>query len=270
MLLALLIDSILGWPSAIHARIGHPVTWIGAMIAALDQSFNREDASEATRRAAGIGVALAVIMLAAGVGLACAADAARRMAGSDVRRDFGLAACRRAFDARPCRWRGAAVDSRRSAGGTAGGFHDCRTRSLAARCGRDRKGCDRKPCREHVRRNRGAAVLGRDLRPAGHCRLQGHQHAGLHDRPSHPKTRSFRMGGGAHRRRREPDPGAADGIVVRGRLHSAAQRWRRCGAMRTITVRPTPAGRKPRWRARSAFACPGPAFTRDSSRRNPG
>lgn len=72
MLLALLIDSILGWPSAIHARIGHPVTWIGAMIAALDQSFNREDASEATRRAAGIGVALAVIMLAAGVGLACA------------------------------------------------------------------------------------------------------------------------------------------------------------------------------------------------------
>jgi adenosylcobinamide-phosphate synthase len=73
MLLALAIDAVLGWPSAIHARIGHPVTWIGALIAALDQNFNREGSSDATRRMAGICVALAVIALAAGVGWACAA-----------------------------------------------------------------------------------------------------------------------------------------------------------------------------------------------------
>lgn len=73
MLLALAIDAVLGWPQAIHARIGHPVTWIGALISVLDQNFNREDRSDATRRAAGIGVAITVIAVVAGVGWACAA-----------------------------------------------------------------------------------------------------------------------------------------------------------------------------------------------------
>ena len=53
MLLALAFDAILGWPQAVHARIGHPVTWIGAMIAAMDRRFNREADSDATRRGAG-------------------------------------------------------------------------------------------------------------------------------------------------------------------------------------------------------------------------
>jgi adenosylcobinamide-phosphate synthase len=66
-------DAVLGWPSAIHARIGHPVTWIGALIGALDRRFNREGDSETTRRVAGVCVAFAVIALAAGVGWACAA-----------------------------------------------------------------------------------------------------------------------------------------------------------------------------------------------------
>jgi adenosylcobinamide-phosphate synthase len=73
MLLALVIDAGLGWPPAIHARIGHPVTWIGALIAALDQNFNRDASSEATRRNAGICVAILVITVVAGVGWACSA-----------------------------------------------------------------------------------------------------------------------------------------------------------------------------------------------------
>ena len=73
MLLALAVDAVLGWPRAVHARIGHPVTWIGAMIAAMDRRFNRETDSEATRRGAGLGVAISVIALAAGVGWVCAA-----------------------------------------------------------------------------------------------------------------------------------------------------------------------------------------------------
>jgi adenosylcobinamide-phosphate synthase len=72
MLLALMIDAGLGWPSAIHARIGHPVTWIGALISLLDRNFNREDASETMRRAAGVCVATAVIALVAAAGWACA------------------------------------------------------------------------------------------------------------------------------------------------------------------------------------------------------
>jgi adenosylcobinamide-phosphate synthase len=73
MLLALAIDTVLGWPSAIHARIGHPVTWIGALTAALDQAFNRADGSDVMRRGTGICVAIAIIALAAGVGWICAA-----------------------------------------------------------------------------------------------------------------------------------------------------------------------------------------------------
>jgi adenosylcobinamide-phosphate synthase len=71
MLLALAIDAVIGWPQAIHARIGHPVTWIGALISTLDRNFNRDDASEAARRAAGIGVGMTVIVVVAGVGWAC-------------------------------------------------------------------------------------------------------------------------------------------------------------------------------------------------------
>jgi adenosylcobinamide-phosphate synthase len=71
MLLALVIDAGLGWPAAVHARIGHPVTWIGALISVLDRALNREDASGATRRAAGSFAAFAIIALVGGVSWAC-------------------------------------------------------------------------------------------------------------------------------------------------------------------------------------------------------
>ncbi|MCE8439443.1 cobalamin biosynthesis protein, partial [Rhodovulum sulfidophilum] len=32
MLVALAIEGVAGWPDRLHARIGHPVTWIGALI----------------------------------------------------------------------------------------------------------------------------------------------------------------------------------------------------------------------------------------------
>jgi len=61
-LLALAIEAAIGYPHALFARIGHPVTWIGALLAALDQRLNREDWSGARRRAAG---ALTLAMLIA-------------------------------------------------------------------------------------------------------------------------------------------------------------------------------------------------------------
>lgn len=39
-LIALLIDAGIGWPDAIYRRIGHPVTWLGRLIAALDARWN--------------------------------------------------------------------------------------------------------------------------------------------------------------------------------------------------------------------------------------
>lgn len=40
MLIALMIDAVFGWPDAIYRRIGHPVTWLGALITALERRLN--------------------------------------------------------------------------------------------------------------------------------------------------------------------------------------------------------------------------------------
>lgn len=67
MLLAFAIDAAVGWPAAIYARIGHPVTWIGAAISSLDRSLNIESASGFARRAAGAATALIIIGMATGI-----------------------------------------------------------------------------------------------------------------------------------------------------------------------------------------------------------
>jgi adenosylcobinamide-phosphate synthase len=61
LLAALLIEAALGYPARLYAWIGHPVTWIGALIASLDRGLNRESAAFAARRLAGI-VALAILL----------------------------------------------------------------------------------------------------------------------------------------------------------------------------------------------------------------
>ena len=68
MAVAMAVDALLGWPGFLFARIGHPVTWLGALINALDARWNRDVDPPATRRAAGIAAALVVIALAAGLG----------------------------------------------------------------------------------------------------------------------------------------------------------------------------------------------------------
>ncbi|KFI25601.1 adenosylcobinamide-phosphate synthase CbiB [Paenirhodobacter enshiensis] len=62
MLVAMAVDLCFGWPDALFRRIGHPVTWLGALISALEGRLNRR------RRPAGVAVALIVIGLAAGIG----------------------------------------------------------------------------------------------------------------------------------------------------------------------------------------------------------
>ncbi|MBL3608848.1 adenosylcobinamide-phosphate synthase CbiB [Rhodovulum sulfidophilum] len=64
MLVALAIEGMAGWPDRLHARIGHPVTWIGALIAALEARLNRPDDAPATRRRLGA-LAVAVTLAAA-------------------------------------------------------------------------------------------------------------------------------------------------------------------------------------------------------------
>jgi len=64
MALAMLIDAVIGWPARLYAWIGHPVTWIGAVISGCDRRLNREGDPPARRARAGMLAALAVIVLA--------------------------------------------------------------------------------------------------------------------------------------------------------------------------------------------------------------
>lgn len=43
-LIALLLDIAIGWPDRWFRHVGHPVTWLGALIAALDRRWNRGQA----------------------------------------------------------------------------------------------------------------------------------------------------------------------------------------------------------------------------------
>jgi adenosylcobinamide-phosphate synthase len=66
--LALGLEAILGYPPGVAARIGHPVQWIGAFIALLERTMNSPSRSDLTRRALGLGTALAVAGCGAGFG----------------------------------------------------------------------------------------------------------------------------------------------------------------------------------------------------------
>ncbi len=59
--LALLIEALVGYPDRLLGAIGHPVTWIGALIARLDAGLNRTDWDAPARRIAGV-VSLAIIV----------------------------------------------------------------------------------------------------------------------------------------------------------------------------------------------------------------
>src|SRR5258707_8311318 len=71
LIIAFGIEAVLAYPAAVFRAIGHPVSWIGALIAALDSALNRPDYSFAVRRAAGVATMMLLLpgSLGAGVGL---------------------------------------------------------------------------------------------------------------------------------------------------------------------------------------------------------
>ncbi len=64
--LAMLIELAAGYPQALVPAIGHPVTWIGTLIAFLDRSLNRATDTPEHRRRAGI-LAAVIVCLIVGV-----------------------------------------------------------------------------------------------------------------------------------------------------------------------------------------------------------
>jgi adenosylcobinamide-phosphate synthase len=61
VLIALAFEAVAGYPAWLFARIGHPVTWMGALIAGLEKRLNRLDLSVPIRRGRGIAALVVTI-----------------------------------------------------------------------------------------------------------------------------------------------------------------------------------------------------------------
>jgi adenosylcobinamide-phosphate synthase len=67
LVLALVVEAAFGYSDRIYNWIGHPVTWLGALISTLDGALNRGHQSPGTRRAAGVLTLAAIVAIAAGI-----------------------------------------------------------------------------------------------------------------------------------------------------------------------------------------------------------
>jgi adenosylcobinamide-phosphate synthase len=74
---ALAVEAAFGFPAWIYRAIGHPVTWMGRLIASLDARLNRESDGRARRQAAGL---VALLVLLGATGLVAGAVAQRLLA----------------------------------------------------------------------------------------------------------------------------------------------------------------------------------------------
>jgi adenosylcobinamide-phosphate synthase len=70
LLAALALDAALGEMRFLFGRIGHPVQWLGALVAALETRLNRPQRSPAARRARGVLTVAIVGAVATGAGVA--------------------------------------------------------------------------------------------------------------------------------------------------------------------------------------------------------
>lgn len=68
LLAALVAEAALGYPAALFAAIGHPVSWIGGLIGALENGWNRGTALR--QRLAGVALLLVLVVVAGGAGWA--------------------------------------------------------------------------------------------------------------------------------------------------------------------------------------------------------
>lgn len=66
---ALLIEAVVGYPDRLVRSIGHPVTWIGRLIRALERNCNSDTATPARRRALGLIAVLLIVSIVAVVTL---------------------------------------------------------------------------------------------------------------------------------------------------------------------------------------------------------
>ena len=65
MLVACALDIVIGWPNRLYVRIGHPVTWIGRLISAMEARFNK--GTQQQRFRAGIVTTSFILVLVLGL-----------------------------------------------------------------------------------------------------------------------------------------------------------------------------------------------------------
>lgn len=68
LLLALIVEAVVGYPAFVFARIGHPVTWAGWLIGRLDEVWNRGGALR--RRLLGVTLVVVLVVAATLAGMA--------------------------------------------------------------------------------------------------------------------------------------------------------------------------------------------------------
>ena len=64
-----MLDAGFGYPDWVFRNVGHPVTWIGALIGLADRRLNKESGSPLTRRLAGVFAIICVTVAACATGL---------------------------------------------------------------------------------------------------------------------------------------------------------------------------------------------------------
>jgi adenosylcobinamide-phosphate synthase len=69
VLASLVLEAVLGYPPWLHARLPHPVVWVGKSVAALEQRWNRTQYSDRLRRLLGCAVVLIIVCAAVLAGL---------------------------------------------------------------------------------------------------------------------------------------------------------------------------------------------------------
>ena len=216
LVLALGLEAAFGYPHAIYKRIGHPATWLGALISTLDGALNRAHQSAGLRRTAGVLTLVIIVAIPAGIAWFIERALVSDWAGNLVLAVLAsmLLASRSLYvhvrDVAGALETGSIIAARSAVSRIVG------RRSASARRARRRAGGDRKPYRERLRWRRGTGLLVPRARSAGPRSLQSDQHRRQHDRPPQPPSRGVRLGGGAVRRSGQSAAVATDGIAVRG------------------------------------------------------
>jgi hypothetical protein len=211
----MLIELCLDYPQVLLRAIGHPVTWIGRLIAALDRLLNRDAASPQARRGAGIAALLIVLGIVGSIAAAVAYGLFRLPFG------FVLTAVIASplIAQRSLHQHVTNVAIALEQGGLAAG-----RAAVSHIVGRDTDALDE----AGVAR---AAIESLDL-VAGHCRaprsgtLQSNQHRRQYDRPSHAAARGVRLGRGPARRSGQSAGLAAVGVAAHRRGRAAPGRFR--------------------------------------------